>query len=94
MDDAYDDEGRVESGSRTGEVWADGGHRNGFIGVFVAEKAGVVLVDSVLPISKSSSESLSSSSSLPGAYEVWRGGGPLSSATACVALFPLELFAA
>ena len=40
MDDAYDDEGRVESGSRTGEVWADGGHRNGFFGVFVAVKGG------------------------------------------------------
>lgn len=67
---------------------------NGFIGVLVAEKAGVVLVDSVLPISKSSSESLSSSSSSRGANEVRRGGGLPSSAGACVDVLPLELFAA
>lgn len=72
---------------------ADCGHLNGFIGVFVAEKAGVVLVDSVLPISKSSSESLSSSSSSRRANDGCREGGLPSSADPCVDGFPFELFA-
>ena len=81
-------------GSKAGEVCVDCGHLNGFIGVFVAEKAGVVLVDSVLPISKSSSESLSSSSSSTGTNDGCRSGGLPSSAGACVDWFPFEFFAA
>ena len=67
------------------------GHLNGFIGVLAAEKAEVVPVDSVLPISKSSSESLSSSS-FTGVNEGRSSGRPPNSTDASVEWFVLELF--
>jgi hypothetical protein len=94
-EDAYEDEGRAERGSKAGEVWEDGGYLKGFIGVWVAEKAGVVVVDSVLPISRSSSDPpLSSSSSPTRAQEVFSGGGAPRCAGAGMAPVPFAFWAA